>query len=288
MTDHRNDERTVKCPVEGCDATPLARGINLHIRRSSGGGHGPQGEIPDGVSLDNLETVGAREVEMDYPDERESEQVARLCPYCERPFRGSNGVLIHLGQVGGRKNHPENAGEKHTADEFPRVEVDEQGNVTAVADERGNHDVTTEKGEIPRQRVYRLIADLVAEGDTEQAHRIRKELLGFSDSPRPVRDTPPGQELYHVLLSHVTTEGEDRDVSAVVEKEGILVACGGESALYTADEALDVAAGLEKAIGDDPTDSASATLPEFLRYGSDLLESTNTGQHLHEEFEDWR
>ena len=128
MTD-KNDERTVRCPVESCDSTPLARGINLHIMRSSGGGHGPRGEVPDSISLENLETVGAREVEMDYPEERDNEKHARLCPYCSQTFSGVQGLMIHLGQTAGRKNHPANPRDRHEPSDFPHVEVDDDGNV---------------------------------------------------------------------------------------------------------------------------------------------------------------
>jgi hypothetical protein len=132
---HRNDERTVQCPVDGCDATPLARGVHLHVLRSAGGGHGEQNTIPDDVNLDNLETVGEREVEMNYPTHRSTETVARLCPYCRRPFRGGQGVMIHLGQVAGRRNHPEEAAANHDVSDFPVVHVDDDGNVTEVVEE---------------------------------------------------------------------------------------------------------------------------------------------------------
>jgi len=82
MTNHPNDERTVRCPVDGCDAEKLARGIHLHVRQSSGDGHGPQGEVPDSINFENLDTVGEQTVEMDYPEERNNEKEARLCPYC--------------------------------------------------------------------------------------------------------------------------------------------------------------------------------------------------------------
>jgi len=175
---HRNDERTVKCPVEGCDATPLARGINLHIMRSAGDGHGPQGEVPDDIDTDDLETVGAKEVEMDYPEERESEGIARLCPYCGTPFHGKNGVLIHLGQVAGRKNHPENAGEQHDPDDFPAVLLDDNQNILAVVDE----DSPTPGNEpheraVEAERVYRYIADLLTNGKRDEAARARSRLL---------------------------------------------------------------------------------------------------------------
>ena len=179
MTNHRNDERTVRCPVDGCDATPLARGINLHLRRSSGDGHGPQGEVPDHISTENLDTVGEREVNMDYPKERETEEEVRLCPYCFTPFQGTNGVLIHLGSVAGRKNHPENAAKIRSQDDFPRVEVDRQGNITSVFDDLENGAPDTSEGGIPKQRVYHLIADLMTRGDMRSAHRVRAHLLGF-------------------------------------------------------------------------------------------------------------
>lgn len=175
---HRNNERTVKCPVEDCDATPLARGVNLHILRSSGDGHSEQGSVPDDLDLDNLETVGEKSVSMDYPEEREVEAVARLCPYCGTTFRGKNGVLIHLGQMNGRKNHPENAGEHHDPEDFPIVRVDEQENVIAVVeDEEISSWDKTHQQTIEAEKVYRYIADLLAEGKRDEAARARKRLL---------------------------------------------------------------------------------------------------------------
>ena len=132
----RNAERVVKCPVEGCDAEKLARGMHLHVLRSVGDGHGDSGEIPEHVSFDDLEEVGTQEGEVNYPEEREVESVARLCPYCSVPFRGKNGVLIHLGQVAGRKNHPPNASKVHEPDDFPVVELDDDENIVGVVSSR--------------------------------------------------------------------------------------------------------------------------------------------------------
>jgi hypothetical protein len=125
-------EPIVRCPVEGCGAEKLSRGMHLHVLRSVGDGHGEQGEYPEGIDLENLEVVGRKEVNVDYPEEREAESVARLCPYCERPFKGKNGVLIHLGQMAGRKDHPQNASEVHEPTDFPVVKLDEDENVIAV------------------------------------------------------------------------------------------------------------------------------------------------------------
>lgn len=126
---HLNDERTVHCPVGGCDETPLARGVHLHVMRSVGDGHGPQGEVPEHLDFENLETAGTRAVSMDYPEHRQTEQVARLCPFCDQPFRGKQGVQIHLGQVAGRNGHPEDARDRYDPDDYPIAHVDEHGNV---------------------------------------------------------------------------------------------------------------------------------------------------------------
>jgi hypothetical protein len=126
-------ERVVRCPVEGCTAEKLARGMHLHILRSVGDGHGDQDEYPGGVTRENLTEVGRETVDVDYPDERESESVARLCPYCRQPFSGKEGVMIHLGLVAGRKGHPENASEVHDPDDFPEAERDADENLTAVS-----------------------------------------------------------------------------------------------------------------------------------------------------------
>jgi len=178
MTNHRNDERTVHCPVEECDATPLARGINLHLRQSSGHGHGQQGEVPDHLSTENLETVGNREVEMDYPDERDTEHLPRLCPYCSQSFEGKNGVQIHLSHVAGRNNHPKDVDEQHSEEDFPVVEVDKRGNITRVVGQsRDDGTVDVEKGVVPVERVYGFIADLLADDRQKVAQQARRALL---------------------------------------------------------------------------------------------------------------
>jgi len=287
---HRNDERTVRCPVEGCDAEPPARGIDLHIRRSSGDGHGPQGEIPDHIDLDNLEAVGEREVQMDYPEERETEDIYRLCPYCSMPYSGENGVLIHLGQMAGRKNHPENAADQHAAGDFPRVEVDEFENITEVSDENPASSCSaTETGTVPVERVYHLIADLVADGQTRTAHRVRRALLGTDNALATNRDDPSHPELFEALLSQGRTDRTDYQVTVALEGEGLMVACHGESALLTAEEAREIAARLEQvATSEDWREEEVRELVAFLQCGADVLEDKKPEQELREEFNYWR
>lgn len=183
---HTNKEKTVKCPVEGCEAETLARGLHLHVMRTSGNGHGPQNELPEDVDLDKAEEVGSREVQMEYPEERDSEQVARLCPYCERPYRGKHGVMIHLGQVAGRKNHPEDATEQHEPEDFAIVHVDENENVVEVVEEgtsmpsterRREREADPELGSLSPEKVRAYIEDLREQGMEQEAERAEKMLL---------------------------------------------------------------------------------------------------------------
>lgn len=181
---HTNDEKMVRCPVEGCEKETLSRGLHLHVMRSSGNGHGTQNELPEGVNLDDAEEVGSREVEMNYPEERNSEQVARLCPYCERPYRGKHGVMIHLGQTAGRKNHPENPKELHEPDDFAIVHVDENENVVEVVEEETSMPSTErrqnpEGGEaLSEEKVQEYINDLREQGLDEEADKAEMMLLG--------------------------------------------------------------------------------------------------------------
>ena len=144
---HRNQERVVKCPVEGCDAEKLARGIHPHVRLSSGDGHGPKGEVPEHLDFESLEDAGTKEVELNYPEERAVESVARLCPYCGVPYKGKHGVLIHLGQVAGRKNHPPNASSVHEPEDFPVVELDEDENIVGVVSSKAGSERDAQESE---------------------------------------------------------------------------------------------------------------------------------------------
>ena len=290
MTNHSNDERTVRCPVEGCDATPLARGINLHLNRTSGDGHGPRGDVPDHISTENLETVGERKVEMDYPDERETENHARLCPYCNQTFAGEQGLMIHLGQTAGRKNHPMNPKDRHEPRDFPRVNVDAKENIQSAVDTPDVEQTeNTEKGAIPTARVFRLIAELVAEGETRMASRVRQALIGVDDAVAPSREEPAHPELFEALLTQGRADRTDHRVTAALEGEGLMVACRGESGFLTAAECRDMAARLEQtAVSEDWRDQDTHDLIEFLRYGADVLDGDKTERGLHEEFDHWR
>lgn len=175
---HQNDEPTVLCPVAGCDAEPLSRAVHLHVMQSAGDGHGEQGTIPSDVDLDAAEEVGSREVEMQYPESRDQETVARLCPYCGRPYRGKQGVMIHLGQVEGRKDHPNNATDRHNPEDFAVVEVDSDGNIVEVVEEAAKHNMpSTEKRIGIKKDVKEYVAFLEERGLDEEADKAKTMLL---------------------------------------------------------------------------------------------------------------
>lgn len=172
---HENEERTVRCPVEGCDAEKLARGMHLHVRQSSGNGHGPRGEIPDEVSLDDAETVGTETVEMEYPTEREQDDEPRLCPYCSETFAGGQALMIHLGQVADRKDHPDDVADKHDPEDFPLIDDIAEGSAAPLIELEPDE---AEAGPyIPAERVYVYIAMLIEEGERRAAQRAQRHLL---------------------------------------------------------------------------------------------------------------
>lgn len=177
---HSNEERTVECPVEGCDYEGLSRTLHLHVRQSSGDGHGPHKDIPESIDFDNLETVGTQEVEMNYPETREVEQVKRQCPFCELVFDGKHGVMIHIGQTAGKKNHPENAPQQVSEDDLPVVELDDDQNIinTVEGDAKMPSTKRRQEEEAEENRIKRYIKKLREEGKDEEADIAETELLG--------------------------------------------------------------------------------------------------------------
>lgn len=179
-TKHTNDEMTVRCPVEGCEKELLSRGLHLHVRQSDGGGHGENGSVPDDVDLDKAQPVGEREVQMDYPHERETENVERLCPYCNQTWSGKEGVMIHLGQKAGRDNHPEDPKRIHDATDFDIVHVDDDGNVIETVDSGAKMPSTERRennGGRSEEEIREYIDGLREQGLYEQAEQAESMLL---------------------------------------------------------------------------------------------------------------
>jgi len=188
----KNLEEKVRCPIQGCGKEVSARGLNMHVFHTNdpeGKGHYPKGETPpDFDPSGNIEVVGQEEVEMDYPDEVDLDDKEYLDTYTGKAYQGKRGLMIHLGQMAGKQNIPENVQDRHDAEDFPLVETDEDGNVMRVVREsRGSVPpiqpylpwyTDEERGYIERRRVVKLI-EKVRESTTQtiSADALEKELL---------------------------------------------------------------------------------------------------------------
>jgi len=152
------------------------------VRQSTGENHGPQGEIPDNISFDDLKTVGSQAVSIDYPDKQEIEPFGRQCPYCEEIFRGRRGVMIHLGLTEGRGTHPDNAKEDVDFDDLRVVRIDENENVIEEVDQSAVLPTTRRRREREREasieeKVRGVIKEFRQEGKDEAADRLEMILM---------------------------------------------------------------------------------------------------------------
>lgn len=182
MTDQESSETVVKCPVNGCDAEKLSRGIYLHVRQSKGSGHGSQGEIPTGLNLDNLEIAGTQDVTMDYPDTRKTETVGRKCPYCDEIFKGKRGVMVHLGRAAGDNQHPKNPKQHHDGTEFETIRSYNSGSVedgveSGIKGSELIRRLQRDEEASLRDRVEEYISDLRDRGMEKEAKRAEAKLL---------------------------------------------------------------------------------------------------------------
>ncbi|MCF2207970.1 hypothetical protein KI372_03825 [Halobacterium salinarum] len=274
---HENEERTVICPVEGCDAEKLARGMHLHVLHSKGDGHGPKGVLPDDVSLEDMLTVGTETVEMKYPTERDTEQEARLCPYCGEAFTGKQGVLIHLGQVAGRKNHPDDAAERHEPQDFPRVGVDEDENVIRLIEEDPEDADRAEGPTVPAERVYRYIAELLAKDKQGEAQRARRRLLETGGHEQPALLSP----VFEPILAEARRREVGDGVTTALEDDGVYIEAGDRSPTLTADEARRLANELEQAAEhEDGLEDDLRGLIEWLRDCAHVLDGEMAEERL--------
>lgn len=180
-TNHHNDESVVRCPVKGCGYEGVSRGIHLHVMQSSGSGHGPNGDVPQGLDFEDLDVVGEKNVSMNYPDEQNVEDAARLCPFCGRAFNGIRGIKIHVGQKAGQGVHPDDATEI-TKKDCPIAHVDDDMNVIELVEDNAimpstKRRIKSDIDSISTDRVHEFI-DSLRDGDEDEfADRVENELL---------------------------------------------------------------------------------------------------------------
>jgi hypothetical protein len=131
----KNLEDEVRCPIDGCDSTAVARGLHIHVYQTDdpeGSGHYPRGEVPPDFDPKAVEVEGQKEVEMDFPQRLNMQETEYLCTFCGSSFQGRRGLFIHLGQSAGKNNIPENVTDRFEPDDFPIVETDDDGNIEEV------------------------------------------------------------------------------------------------------------------------------------------------------------
>lgn len=177
-----NSEDTVACPVEGCDAEPLKRGLHMHVWQSDGHGHGKRGEVPDDLDLDGARKRRKERVSINYPDKVNLENVERLDTYTGEVFKGKRGLMIHLGQKAGQDNIPNKVTEMHDGEDFPIVRTDDDGNIVELI-EPGSDDVPSAAPHlpwtdtIPKERVVNFIEEVENTTGAATAEKIREALL---------------------------------------------------------------------------------------------------------------
>ena len=183
-----NKEDEVECPV--CGNKVAKRGLFAHIFQSDdapGEGHGPRFEVPDHIDVNDVKVTGERDVKMDYPSEVKIEDQYYLDTYTGKAYQGQRGLMVHLGQMAGQNNIPEDVTERHSASDFPKVEIDDDGNITEVKSWPSN-DVPPlepylpwfsdeESGYVAKHKIRDFIEELERGTGAASAEQIEKELL---------------------------------------------------------------------------------------------------------------
>lgn len=135
MVRRTNKEEKVVCPVDSCSQEAMKRGLFMHIYQTDdakGQGHYPRGEIPPNINREKIKVTGKSEIELDYPETQELETVHYLDTYTGKAYEGKRGLMIHLGQKAGQDNIPKDVTKRHRPDDFPIVDIDDDGNITEV------------------------------------------------------------------------------------------------------------------------------------------------------------
>jgi len=176
MVRRTNSEEMVQCPVKGCDKEVVARGLYMHIFQSDdpeGEAHYPRYEEPPYLDMEDLKVTGETTVEMDFPEDVDLEDKMYLDTYTGKAYKGRRGLMIHLGQSAGEHNIPSDVTDRHEPDDFPIVDVDDDGNITEV------HRYS--RGDVPPIAPYLPWYDDKDEGYVQKAH-IREFVEDIKDS----------------------------------------------------------------------------------------------------------
>lgn len=189
MPTTRNEEDTVICPIEGCEQEVTSRGLYMHIYHTNddpGEGHYPKYELPPDIDEEEIKPSGTREVAVDYPETQDLGDTTYFDTYTGKCYEGKRGLMVHLGQLAGRGNIPEDITDRHDADDFPIVEADDDGKILEVL-KPAEGDVPSiepylpgysrEDGYIPKRKVKQFVEDLRNGSGAATADQIEETLL---------------------------------------------------------------------------------------------------------------
>jgi hypothetical protein len=116
--------------------------------------------------MEDLKVTGETTVDMDFPEEVDLEEKYYLDTYTGKAYQGRRGLMIHLGQSAGKHNIPDNVTDRHDADDFPIVDVDDDGNITEV--------YKNPEADVPPLAPYLPWYD-----DNESGYVHKREIRGF-------------------------------------------------------------------------------------------------------------
>jgi hypothetical protein len=180
-----NKEATVECPE--CGESIIKRGLFAHVFQSSDEAHGERFTVPDDFDVEEAEEIGEEDVELDYPEQIDLDEQYYLDTYTGKAYEGARGLMVHLGQMAGQNNIPEDVAERHEARDFPEVEIDDDGNITEVISWQSD-DVPPlesylpwftdeERGFVSKQEIKEFAEKLEDTTGAASAETIREELL---------------------------------------------------------------------------------------------------------------
>ncbi len=178
-------------------------------------------------------------------------------------------MKIHLGQVAGRHNHPEDAADEHEPEDFPRVTVDNEENVVGVIGRKHGATDTEVESAIPADRVYEFIAELLADDRQAEAQRVRSRLLaGTTDTT-----LFPLSPAYQWVILEARSKSLREGLAAKLDADGVHIEWRGKTETLASDEVRDLAAKLEERSNRVNTlDDDLPALIEWLRDAADALE----------------
>lgn len=190
MVSNRNETEKVKCPVEDCNEEVVKRGLFMHIFQTDdaeGEGHYSRYTIPDDIDPEDIKVTGKEEVEIDYPEEQDLENLYYLDTYTGKAYEGKRGLMIHLSHSSGKNNIPSDVTERHDADDFPIVDVDTFGNITEV--------IKWPEGDVPPLEPYLPWYD-----DDDSGYVSKRKIREFTEQLRKESGAATADAIEEALL----------------------------------------------------------------------------------------